>query len=115
MKALSHKATISSIVAKVDGSVGYRVNTPELSTEEKAAIFDLQNQNVEILISPFQKKEEGVLKIAKEMDIKSPSQRMRSVLFLLWKQDKGGFESFETFYEVRMNALIEKLKEKIDN
>lgn len=114
MKAIRHKATISSIMAKVDGSVGYRVNTPELSTEEKSAIFDLQNINVEILVSPFNEPKVETLTIKKDLDQKSPSQRLRGVLFLLWDKNHEGHPVFDTYYEVKMNKYIEFLKGKID-
>lgn len=115
MKAIRHKGTISSITAKVDGSVGYKINTPELNKEEKAAIFDLQNKNVEIFVNPFEVEVEGEIVVKKEMDTKTPSQRLRSVFFLLWKQNPEGYEVFDTYYEVKMNKYIDFLKEKLDN
>lgn len=43
---------------------------------------------------------------------KSPAQRMRGVLYRLWEQ-KGGQGDFETWYRVRMSAIIDQLKEKL--
>jgi hypothetical protein len=116
MRAIKHKGNIGSIAAKVDGSVGYRVNTPELSNEEKSALFDLQNKNIEILISPFdQDALLDVVEVKKEMDTKTPSQRLRAVLFILWKQNNEGQEIFDVYYEMKINKYIEFLKEKIQD
>jgi len=111
MKGISHQATISSITAKVDGSIGYKINTPELNHEEKSIIFDLQNQNVEVTIVPTGEKE--VAEVKTEKGDKTPSQRLRAVLFILWNQNHNGFEVFDSYYQTKMNALIEHLKEKI--
>jgi hypothetical protein len=116
MKAIKHKANIGSISAKVDGSIAYRVSTPELSAEEKSTMFDLQNVNVEVLISPFETKEEiELIDVKKDLETKTPSQRLRAVMFLLWKKNNEGYELFETFYEKKMNGIIEHLKGKIDD
>lgn len=116
MKAIQHKGQISTISAKVDGSLGYRVNTPELSPEEKAAFFNLQNVNVEILINPLGEKEAvEIVEVKKELDTKTPSQRLRSVLFILWKQNNEGHEIFDTYYEIKINGFIEHLKNKIND
>lgn len=115
MKAIHHKGNIGSITGKVDGSLAYRVTTPELSADEKSAFFDLQNVNVEIVISPFESKEEvEMMDIKRDLETKTPSQRLRAVMFLLWKKNNEGHELFDTYYEKKMNGIIEHLKDKID-
>lgn len=109
-KAIHHQATVSSITAKVDGSIGYKINTPELSSEEKTAIFDLQNQNVEVLISPIGVKE--ILKVKNDLNQKSQSSRIRSVLYILWEQDHEDL-NFEDYYKDKTEKYIEYLKAKI--
>ena len=44
---------------------------------------------------------------------KTPSQRLRAVLFLIWSKGKNQ-KSFDEFYISWMNDLINKLKEKLD-
>lgn len=111
MKAISHQATISSITAKVDGSVGYKINTPELKTEEKSAIFDMQNQNVEVLISPIGAKD--IIKVQNDLNNKSQSQRIRAVLYILFKQDNENM-TWEQYYQNKTEVYIEHLKTKIE-
>ena len=46
---------------------------------------------------------------------KTQSQRIKSVLYLLWKQNNEGFSEFEPFYKHKTEKYIEHLKNKIDN
>jgi|GEM_PF-742530 len=45
---------------------------------------------------------------------KSQAQRIRSVLFLLWKQGNGGYEDFNMFYQHHTENYITHLKNKLD-
>jgi hypothetical protein len=44
---------------------------------------------------------------------KSPAQRTRAVLFILWKQT-GEVGDFEAFYRAEMEKIILELKKRID-
>ena len=50
-----------------------------------------------------------MVEVRKEIIHKSPSQRLRSVIFLLWKQ-AGEELPFEVFYAQSMDKIIEHLK-----
>ena len=45
--------------------------------------------------------------------IKSPSQRLRAVLFVYWKEVKGGQGDFESFYRAQVERIIEQYKDKL--
>lgn len=45
---------------------------------------------------------------------KTPSQRLRAVLFVSWQQDNKGFDDFDSFYKHKMNEVIEHFKSKLD-
>lgn len=45
---------------------------------------------------------------------KTPSQKLRAVLFLLWKQ-LSVEEPFDTWYAKKMEDIIEKFKEKLSD
>lgn len=113
MKSISTPAIIEGLRARKDGSLGLSVSTPEMSPQEKALFFELQNINLDIVITPKDEPNPEEYKIeAGDLDTKSPSQRMRSVLFILWKQDNEGLE-FPEYYRRHMEKLIEFLKSKI--
>lgn len=54
------------------------------------------------------------LKSEYESKGKSPSKRLRDVLFLNWKQDSKGFESAEEHYTHHMEKIITHYKNKLD-
>lgn len=113
MKSISTPAIIEGLSARKDRSLGLRVTTPELTPEEKALFFELQGVNIDIVITPKDEPNPEDYKIeVSDIDTKSPSQRMRSVLFILWKQDNEGLE-FAEYYRRHMEKLIEYLKAKI--
>ncbi len=45
---------------------------------------------------------------------KTPSQRIRAVLFVWWKQNTQGYEIFNDFYIHHMERIINHYKEKLD-
>jgi hypothetical protein len=111
-KALRFEAIVTSIRSRVDGSLGLGIVTPELLTEEKVALMDLQNVLSEMIIMPKDEKDVDMLEVRTEVIHKSPSQRQRSVIFLLWKQT-GEEVPFEVFYGTTMEKIIEYLKSKL--
>lgn len=112
MRAIRTEAQLTSFRSRADHGVGFSGVTPELSTTEKCALFDLQNVLVEMLVYPKDSKDAEVVEVRKELDNKSHSQRLRGVLFILWKQE-GQQGAFESFYSVQMERVIESLKLKL--
>ena len=45
---------------------------------------------------------------------KSPSQRLRGVMYLNFKKDPRGYEDFDSYYEHFMEAHIENWKSHLD-
>lgn len=45
---------------------------------------------------------------------KSPSKRLRDVLFVWWKQDDKGYSDFENFYTHFMEKYIDNIKSKLE-
>lgn len=88
------------------------MTTPELSSLEKAAFFDLQGANVKILMEPMEGVAAPLMEVEKDLDCKSKSQRLRDVLFVLWSKHKDG--EFEEFYNRKMERFIDHVKQKID-
>jgi hypothetical protein len=44
---------------------------------------------------------------------KTPSKRLRNVLYVWFEQDSKGFTTFEDFYHYQMNGLIDNIKQKL--
>ena len=109
MKAIKLNAIITSLRSKVDGSLGLTMSTPELTVEEKAEFMRLQGQNLNVLVEPIDEPTE-LLKIDKDVDKKTQAQRVRAVLFVLWKQQGSG--EFRDFYYNETEKYINTIKDR---
>lgn len=113
MKSIQTNIIIGSIRSRRDGSLGFSAETPELDSNEKVAFMDLQGQVIKALLVPDQSPEAPVLKVDKELGDKTPGQRLRSTLFVLWKQ-RGEQGEFDTFYRDYMERFINRIKEELE-
>lgn len=113
MKAIEMSAVVSGIRAKVDGSLGLSVNTPELSPTEKVAVMSLQNLNIKMTIEPVDTPLEGKTKVEKGIDGKSPSERLYNVIYVYYKQINSK-EDFEYFYRRNIEGIIDQYKAKLE-
>jgi len=88
-------------------------------TPEQAASLQLCVQNfVYLAIKPeaFKKEEIELINDTKsEYDdfSKTPSQRLRAVLYKIWEQNKEGYKDFNLFYNFKMEGFIKHLKSKL--
>lgn len=112
MKAIQTDLIITGIRAKVDGSLGITATTPELSPEEKAEFMRLQGINLKCLLSPTDSVNAPEYKIEKEIETKTPSQRLRNVLYIYWEQN-GSQGEFNEFYKKEYEKIIEHFKSKL--
>jgi hypothetical protein len=112
-RAIRTEVIFSGFSSRVDGSLGFRGNTPELTVPEKVAMMGLQGLLCEMLVFPKEEKEAELIEVKKEMEHKSPSARMRSIIWLIWKQEAEKQMVFEQFYQTTMENLIAWLKKKL--
>lgn len=114
--AIRLECQLTGFSSRADGSLGFRGCTPELSAEEKVVLMELQGLLLELLIIPKDEKDAELVEVKGEIDCKSPSQRLRAVLFVYFKeqQKRGLKETFDTFYSRHVEKLIEYVKTKID-
>jgi hypothetical protein len=117
MKSIVSQIILTSFSSKVDGSLGFRGCTPELSTAEKVAMMDLQGKNCRALFEPIDFATDGKLEIKNPLDSKTPGQRLRGVLFVLHKQllEKGKMDvNFDVFYTQQLETIITNYKEQLE-
>lgn len=115
MKAIKlQSAIIGSVRAKVDGSLGLSLSTGELSPVEKTVFMELMNVPCQIVLTPIDEPNAEIMQVDKEANEKSPSQRLRSVLYRVWEQNPRQYKTFEEYYRIQMEKLIDKLKERLD-
>lgn len=88
-------------------NISPEVRTKVIAMTEKLGWFTFSIRRIQpedILSLPELKKEE---------DTKTPAQRIRSVLYLLWKKE-GENGDFDAFYANHMEKLIDYIKAKIN-
>lgn len=76
--------------------------------------MEVQNINLKLLLQPSDSEPVELKEVKGQFDKKTPSQRLRSVLFIWWKQADGTGE-FDEFYRKRMEDFINSVKIRLDN
>lgn len=104
-------AVFSSFSSRADGSVGFRGSGPEMSASEKVALMELHGLNVKLLITPSDFEPESKVVVDRDLRSKTPSQRLRSILFIQWKQKTTHGDTFDEYYAKRMNDICEAEKQ----
>ena len=108
------QAILDSISTRKDGSIKLVFETQEVNPQEGYSLFELRDRFGWLAFAP----ERAELKIPDEPAFaarieKSSSQRLRSVIFVWWKQ-LGSQGDFEDFYKKQMERFISMVKEKLD-
>lgn len=118
MRALTTQAILTSFSSRADKSLGFRGVTPELTSKEKAQFMELQNINLRMLLEPMDFEPSGKDEVKGVLDSKSPSTRLRGVLYVLWKQQtesgKMQDKSWELFYVESMERMISDIKSQLE-
>ena len=111
-------AQIEGISSRKDKTVKLTIGTQELNPSQAAELFNLSQQFCYVGIkSETSTKDESELldNLKTELDTtKSPSQRLRGVLFLNYQQDSKGYKDFSTYYQSEMDKITEHYKNKLD-
>lgn len=108
-------AQMTRVSALADRGVSLGFHTQELPNDQKTILFNLQNTAGYLLFKPDMIKEEEVPKKKSGYEVKTPSERLRGVLFVYWKQKKEVEEPiFEAYYEKVLNGYIEQIKRSLN-
>lgn len=121
MIKLQFSAQIDGINAKKDKTLSIRIGTQELPSEETAHFFDLMGKQLWFGVAETEIESLDVPEVLPEMKgDKTPSQRLRGIIYKLWEQAMEGkklkdasYQTFPKFYDDYMFKLCELLKDKI--
>ncbi|CAB4177943.1 hypothetical protein UFOVP1015_20 [uncultured Caudovirales phage] len=111
-------AIVTSIKSRVDKSWSITFSTPELNPSQ---MMDLGSMNgkecvLGINLNAFSQSEEKLIDEIKVEDAdmdKSPSKRLRAVIFLRWKDNNEGYNDFNLYYSYRMEKHITNEKNQL--
>ena len=103
---------IEQIKSLADGTWQLKISTQELTPEQVAEVASLKQKQGWFL---FKENEIEASDIPNEeapefKTDKSPSQRLRAVLYIYWSENTGKTKSFDLFYKEWMNKKIEEIK-----
>lgn len=113
MKAITCPVILSRVSTRSDGSLALSFSTPELTPDEKVAFMELQNTELKVLIQPMDNEPAELKEVKGQFETKTPSQRLRAVLYIHWKQASGEGE-FEDHYRRQMDQIINQYKSKLE-
>lgn len=95
-----------------------RIGTPELTNEEALVLFRLRGIALDCTLTPLNEELDAPQEIKAEIDCKTPSQRLRGVLFAVFAHEKetgklSKDEMFESWYAAQMEKLITFCKKRL--
>lgn len=109
---------IEGIASRKDKTMSIRIGTQELSPGTAADIFTMNQQFCYMALKKenFQPHEADMIENLKaDMESsKTPSQRLRAVLYRNYEQDSEGYKDFTTYYLSKMEKICEHYKSKLD-
>jgi len=106
-------AQLEGVSTRKDGSLTLRFSTQEVSAKGAGLIMTAAKG------APFgsmrfaPENENDVPEVKSEASSKTPSQRLRAVLYRLWQQT-GSEDPWETYYYTCMEKLINQIKARLD-
>jgi hypothetical protein len=112
-------AVLQSFRSRVDRSITIQFETGEVSPEEVSGVAqNLQTAGFLAFNKDVFKTEQ--LSLIEEMKAdyedrsKTPSKRLRDVLFIAYKQKNEGYEQFEDYYRSKLEKFINHVKSKLE-
>lgn len=117
-KGILIPAYVEGIRSRKDKTIALTLGTNELSPEKAGDLFSLNGHLVTAYLSVKEINTddmEVIDSIEPDLPGKTPSQRLRNVLYILWTQDNEGFKDKNLHYLHHVEKIIEHLKSKIKN
>jgi len=111
------ESIVEGISTRQDGSVAIKLATQEMDSTNAASLFSFRNKYVKVLISDsnisaIEEEMVDATKLAAVKKGKTPSQRLRAVLFV--QSQQLNVDNFEAYYLEKMNEIIEGIKSKLE-
>ena len=109
-------ATINPPRFRKDRSISISFDSRELTTEEIVIIMNFQNQEGWLCFAP-NTEDINIPEERAEVGDKTYSERLRDVLYVLYKQrtESGKYTGiFESFRKTKMEQIIDEVKKKLE-
>lgn len=109
-------AIISPPSIRKDGSIKLSFESRELTAEEYMMVMGFRNTEGWLCYSPNEDDVADIPEERAEIDEKTPSERLRNVLFVWYKQQTDAQKfvgSFDTFKREKIEKIIDSIKSKL--
>lgn len=115
-KSIEIPAQFVGYASKVDRSMSLRFNTSQEMADEDLIVFKNYFQlEGYLLFSPNRFNESDIPQCdTPESGLKTPSERLRAVLYKLHIKRGGESEDFTAFYRDKMGTIISHFKKQLD-
>ena len=111
-------AQIEGLTSRKDKTIKVTFGTQELSPVDAAQVFQLNQRFCYIAIKEvnFQQDElDDIESLKTDLETnKTPSQRLRGILYINYQHNPEGYKDFTTYYIAKMEILCEHFKSKLD-
>ncbi len=100
-----------------DKGLKITLETQEIPPDEKTLLFGFGEKNIWCAFKemPLDIEDIDIQEPSPEFkDDKSPSKRLRSVLYIYWSQNYSSKRPFQEWYQEIMDKIIQKYKEKLE-
>ncbi len=117
MKGILFAAQVEGLRSRKDKTIALTLGTQELNPEKAGELFNTNGHLVTCYLSVKEQITDSEKEIIDSIEApaqgKTPSQRMRNTLFILWQQKPEGYTDFNLFYLHWMEKMIDGLKLKL--
>src|SRR5690348_18505112 len=113
---LETPATLEGLALRKDGSATLRFSTQELSDADFVMAKQFYSHFGNLIFSENTVQPQDIPRADAEFEGKTPSQRLRSVIYVFYRQAKDAKKtelSFEDFYRGQLENIIDQYKEKL--
>ena len=110
------KSSITNVVRRKDSSCKVSLLTPKLTDEQLLSLLKLMEKELTTTfdLNEEQDQEMKLIEVKGDVFEKTPSQRLHSVLFLVWRQQYSEtHKTFDEFYKLMMENIITQFKNKL--
>ena len=115
---LQLEAIIRSVKTLVDGGLSLTVNTQELKPEDSTKLFELKGKFGFMVFKPTRVSEEEMAQVPDEVkgldDEKSPSQRLRSRMYVYYQNKHKTSKGFADWYRTSLEEIGLKYLERVN-
>lgn len=114
--------SIENVSTRKDKTLKVVIETQEISPDKIAQLMTMWVNGYGIMCfkgEQFSHDEQDLINSiklsAEELGAKTPSERLRNTLYVLFRENPKGFQTFDSFYLNHMEEIINMIKRRLDN